>query len=164
MDIESLSPITLRLQQFREQRQISQAELARRSSVPQSTISRIEAGETGSVSLANLERLAQALGINAALLIVHDPEGEEEPVQQFLEKDAPTVESMSAGELKREIEWRSRKFNYRFQEGRPIAVTAVPIAKGAKPIINRSTSFEEALRATLRELRMVPLPKGLRRL
>ncbi len=51
-----------------------QAELARRSGVPQSTISRIEAGDTGSISLANLERLAEALGVNAALLIVHEPE------------------------------------------------------------------------------------------
>jgi transcriptional regulator with XRE-family HTH domain len=73
MGTQALSPITLRLQQFREERQLSQAELARRSGVPQSTISRIEAGETGSISLANLERLAEALGVNAALLIVHEP-------------------------------------------------------------------------------------------
>jgi transcriptional regulator with XRE-family HTH domain len=46
-----------------------------RSDVSQSTISRIEAGETGGISLANLERLADALGINAALLIVHEPKG-----------------------------------------------------------------------------------------
>lgn len=45
------------------------------SGVPQSTISRIEAGETGSISLANLERLADALGVNAAVLIVHEPKG-----------------------------------------------------------------------------------------
>jgi transcriptional regulator with XRE-family HTH domain len=44
----------------------SQAELAPRSGVPQPTISRIEAG---SVNLDNLERLAAALGVNAAVLI-----------------------------------------------------------------------------------------------
>jgi transcriptional regulator with XRE-family HTH domain len=54
-------------------RKLSQAELARRSGVPQSTISRIEAGETGSISLANLVHLAEALDINAALLILHEP-------------------------------------------------------------------------------------------
>jgi transcriptional regulator with XRE-family HTH domain len=74
MGTQALSPITIRLKQFREERQLSQAELARRSDVPQSTISRIEAGDTGSISLANLEKLAEALGVNAALLIVHEPE------------------------------------------------------------------------------------------
>ena len=74
MGTQALSPITIRLKQFREERQLSQAELARRSGVPQSTISRIEAGDTGSISLANLEKLAEALGVNAALLIVHEPE------------------------------------------------------------------------------------------
>jgi DNA-binding XRE family transcriptional regulator len=71
MDAPALSPISLRLKEFREGKGLSQAELARRSDVSQSTISRIEAGATGGVSLANLERLADALGINAALLIVH---------------------------------------------------------------------------------------------
>ncbi len=73
MDTPALSPISLRLKEFRENKRLSQAELARRSGVSQSTISRIEAGETGGISLANLERLADALGVNAALLIVHEP-------------------------------------------------------------------------------------------
>jgi transcriptional regulator with XRE-family HTH domain len=73
MDIHTLSPISIRLEEIRESRKLSQAELARRSGVPQSTISRIEAGETGSISLANLEHLAEALDINAALLILHEP-------------------------------------------------------------------------------------------
>jgi transcriptional regulator with XRE-family HTH domain len=70
-----VSPLTIRLQEFREGKELSQAELSRRSGVPQSTISRIEAGETGSISLGNLEKLADALGVNAALLIVHEPKG-----------------------------------------------------------------------------------------
>jgi DNA-binding XRE family transcriptional regulator len=73
MGAPALSPISLRLKEFREGKGLSQAELARRSDVSQSTISRIEAGETGGISLANLERLADALGIHAALLIVHEP-------------------------------------------------------------------------------------------
>jgi transcriptional regulator with XRE-family HTH domain len=73
MGTSALSPISLRLKEFREGKGLSQAELARRSGVSQSTISRIEAGETGGISLANLEGLADALGVNAALLIVHEP-------------------------------------------------------------------------------------------
>ena len=75
MDVHTLSPISIRLEELREARGLSQAELARRSGVPQSTISRIEAGETGSITLGNLERLADALGVNAAVLIVHEPKG-----------------------------------------------------------------------------------------
>jgi len=74
MSAPVLSPISLRLREVRKDRKLTQAELAERSGVPQSTISRIEAGGTGSITLANLERLADALGINAALLIVHEPE------------------------------------------------------------------------------------------
>ena len=75
MDSLALAPIHIRLQEMREAKGWSQAELARRSGVPQPTISRIEASESGSISLANLERLADALGVNAALLIVHEPKG-----------------------------------------------------------------------------------------
>jgi transcriptional regulator with XRE-family HTH domain len=75
MDISSLSPISIRLKEARETKSLSQAELARRAGVPQSTISRIEAGETGSITLANLERLADALDVNAALLVVHEQKG-----------------------------------------------------------------------------------------
>ena len=62
------------LAHFRRAKGWSQSELARRSGVPQPTISRIEAGETRSVNLGNLERLAAALGVNAAVLIAHEPE------------------------------------------------------------------------------------------
>ncbi|MGH7498122.1 MAG: helix-turn-helix domain-containing protein [Gemmatimonadales bacterium] len=70
-----VSPISFRLQELREGKGLSQAELSRRSGVPQSTISRLEAAETGSIVLANLEKLADALGVNAALLIVHERKG-----------------------------------------------------------------------------------------
>ncbi len=75
MGTSALTPIQIRVQELRDAKGWSQAELARRSGVPQPTISRIEAGESGSITLANLERLADALGVNAALLIVHEPKG-----------------------------------------------------------------------------------------
>ena len=39
--------------------------------MPQPTISRLEAGKTRTIDLDNLERLADALGVNAAALIDH---------------------------------------------------------------------------------------------
>lgn len=73
MPIASVTPIQIRLEELRNARGWSQAELARQSKVPQPTISRIEAGTTR-VDLAVLERLAIALGVNAAILIAHAPE------------------------------------------------------------------------------------------
>lgn len=73
MGTQALSPVTIRPKQFRQERQRSQAELAGQSGVPQFTISRIEADDIDSISLANLGRPAGALAVNAALLIVHDP-------------------------------------------------------------------------------------------
>lgn len=64
-----VSPITLRLQELRERRKLSQAELARRSGVSQATVSRIEAGMTKGVDLATLERLADALGVSPRSLL-----------------------------------------------------------------------------------------------
>ena len=42
--------------------------------MPQPTISRIEAGKTNPIELSNLERVANALGVNAAVLLEHAPE------------------------------------------------------------------------------------------
>lgn len=63
-----MTPITLRVAELREGRGWSQAELARRSGVPQPTISRMEAG-TESVNLRVLEKLASALEVHPAALI-----------------------------------------------------------------------------------------------
>jgi transcriptional regulator with XRE-family HTH domain len=72
-----MSPIRLRLTEIRDAAGWSQAELARRSGVPQPTISRLESGKTRTIDLDNLEQLANALGINAAVLIEHErPERE----------------------------------------------------------------------------------------
>ena len=70
-----VAPIYVRLEELRAAKGWTQAELARRSGVPQPTISRIEARKTGSVELGNLERLADALGVNAAVLIAHTAKG-----------------------------------------------------------------------------------------
>jgi DNA-binding Xre family transcriptional regulator len=63
--------VAAQLEELRINRGWSQAELARQSGVPQPTISRLESGKTRTIDLDNLERLANALGVNAAALIEH---------------------------------------------------------------------------------------------
>ncbi len=65
-----MSPLAIRIKELREVKGWSQAELARQSDVPQPTISRLEARQSDSVSLSNLERLAKALGCEPGYLIV----------------------------------------------------------------------------------------------
>lgn len=66
-----LSPVTIRLKELRDARNLTQAALARLSGVPQPTISRIEGG-TDAIDLGVLERLANALEVDAAFLIRHE--------------------------------------------------------------------------------------------
>ncbi|HEX9729778.1 MAG TPA: helix-turn-helix transcriptional regulator [Gemmatimonadales bacterium] len=70
-----MTPIVLRLKELREVRGWSQSELARRSGVHQSIISRLESGDTLSVSFPNLERLGRALGCDPGYLIVRTARG-----------------------------------------------------------------------------------------
>ena len=72
----AMTPIHLQIRPIREAKGLSQAELARRSGVPQSTISRLEAGEVGTINLAHLEKLADALAVNASALILHVPKAQ----------------------------------------------------------------------------------------
>ncbi len=65
-----MTPLTLRIRELREVKDWSQAELARRSGVDQAIISRLESGETQSVNLPNLEKLAKALRCDPGYLIV----------------------------------------------------------------------------------------------
>ena len=65
-----MTPLSIRIQELREVKGWSQAELARRSGVSQSTISRLEAGTTPSIDLNNLEKLASALGCDPGYLVV----------------------------------------------------------------------------------------------
>ncbi|MDO3013328.1 helix-turn-helix transcriptional regulator [Mycobacteroides abscessus subsp. abscessus] len=57
-----------RVRELREERQLSQAELAYRADINRVTLARIETGRTG-VSVAVLARLALAMGVNPAVLI-----------------------------------------------------------------------------------------------
>lgn len=65
-----MTPITLRVQELREAKALSQSELSRLSGVRQATISEIEAGKTRRVAFDVLERLAAALGVDPGFLVV----------------------------------------------------------------------------------------------
>lgn len=56
-------PLRLNLRPFRERAGLSQAELARRSGVPQPSISRYETGTAPTVRLEHLARIAAVLGV-----------------------------------------------------------------------------------------------------
>jgi transcriptional regulator with XRE-family HTH domain len=64
-----MTPITVRLREMRLRRRWSQAELGRRAGVSASTINRAERGETRTLSLDNLEKLARALGVSPRSLL-----------------------------------------------------------------------------------------------
>ncbi len=66
----TVTPIEIQIKELRDLKGWSQAELARRSGVGQSTVSRIEAGETSGISLGIVEKLASALGCDPGYLIV----------------------------------------------------------------------------------------------
>ena len=70
-----MAPLRLRLKEIRESQGLTQVELAARSGVARPTISNIEHGKTSGIDFDVLEKLADALGVNAALLIVHEPKG-----------------------------------------------------------------------------------------
>jgi transcriptional regulator with XRE-family HTH domain len=64
-----MTPLTVHLRLVRLEKGWTQEELARRSGVDQSTISRIENGLTRGVGLGIVERLADALGRNPRSLL-----------------------------------------------------------------------------------------------
>ncbi len=63
-------PLRLRIRELREAKGWSQDELARRAHVRQATISNFERGKTRSVDLDVLDRIATALRVDPAFLIV----------------------------------------------------------------------------------------------
>jgi len=63
--------IRLRVRELREARGWSQAELATSADVRQATISKIETGGISAIHLDTLDRIARALGVDAAVLIEH---------------------------------------------------------------------------------------------
>jgi len=64
-----------RLRQLRQQAHLSQRQLARASGVPQPTVSNIEAGKQGGLTLANAGKLARGLGVPVNAL-VHEEESD----------------------------------------------------------------------------------------
>ena len=66
-----MTPIRLRVRELRDARGWSQAQLAEIAGVRQATISEIESGASTAVHFATLERVADALGVDAAVLIDH---------------------------------------------------------------------------------------------
>jgi transcriptional regulator with XRE-family HTH domain len=63
-------PLRLRIRELRDAKGWSQDELARRAQVRQATISNFERGKTRSVDLDVLDRIAAALRVDPAFLIV----------------------------------------------------------------------------------------------
>lgn len=59
----------MRIRQLREERGLTQTELARKSGLAQPTLSELERGSKTNPSLKVLRRLADALGIDVADLI-----------------------------------------------------------------------------------------------
>lgn len=72
-----MSPLTLRIRELREALGWTQSELGRRASVRQATISAIENEQTKGVDFEVLERLASALGVDPAFLIVRSDHARE---------------------------------------------------------------------------------------
>lgn len=66
-----MTPITLRLRELREAKGWTQRELARRAGIRAATVNSLERRAPHKVDLSVLDRLATALGVDAALLFVH---------------------------------------------------------------------------------------------
>jgi transcriptional regulator with XRE-family HTH domain len=65
-------PVSLRVKELRQAKGWRQVDLAERSGIDQGNISKIEQGQTRGVDFATLEKLADALGVDAGFLIVHE--------------------------------------------------------------------------------------------
>lgn len=65
-----MTPLTLRVAELRKAKGLSQNQLAKVAGVRQATLSAIESGTTRRVDFDVLERIADALGVDPALLIV----------------------------------------------------------------------------------------------
>jgi transcriptional regulator with XRE-family HTH domain len=68
-----MTPLTIRLREARQARGLTQVELARRAGVRAATINRIENQRVTAIDLRVLERIADALEMDAALLLRHAP-------------------------------------------------------------------------------------------
>lgn len=66
-----MTPVHLRVRELREAKGMSQVELAKTAGIRQATLSAIENNQTSGVEFAVLDRIATALGVDAAMLVVH---------------------------------------------------------------------------------------------
>lgn len=74
-----MTPVTLRVRELREARGLTQGALAEKAGLRRATVNRIEMGRVKGVDLRTLELLADALGVDAAMLVKHErrrPKGE----------------------------------------------------------------------------------------
>jgi transcriptional regulator with XRE-family HTH domain len=67
--LDRVTPIHLRLREFREAAGLTQLELSDRARVRQATISQLESGKRQRVDLSILERLARALKVEPSELL-----------------------------------------------------------------------------------------------
>lgn len=67
-----MSPLGLRIREAREAKGWTQAELAQKAGIRRATVNRIENQRIYTIDLAVLEKLADALGVDPALLIVRE--------------------------------------------------------------------------------------------
>jgi len=72
--METVTPIRLRVGELRTARGWTQDQLAQRAGVSRVTISRIESDENRRIDYDVLEKLADALDVDAGYLIVHERE------------------------------------------------------------------------------------------
>jgi putative transcriptional regulator len=67
-----VTPVKLRLKELRDAKGLTQDQLAELSGVDQGNISKIERGQTKGVDFLTLEKLADALEVDAGYLIHHE--------------------------------------------------------------------------------------------
>lgn len=68
-----MTPIRLTIADYRERAGFTQDELSAKSGVRRATISDYERGRVRRIDLDILEKIARALGVDAALLLVTEP-------------------------------------------------------------------------------------------
>ncbi len=70
-----MAPLLVKIRAMREAKGWTQGELAERAGVTRATVNRIENGKPRSIDLEVLDKLANALGVPAGLLIVSESSG-----------------------------------------------------------------------------------------